>query len=61
MRHDDYRHGIPIKGDFGQGKNTYGLGKIQVKTAKTSFAWINSLFNCHELVGVDQGFLFACD
>ena len=44
QRHDDYRQRIPIEGKFGQGKNAYGLDKIKAKTAKTSFAWINSIF-----------------
>jgi len=44
QRHDDYTQRIPIEGKFGQGKNGYGLNKIKAKTAKTSYAWINSIF-----------------
>jgi len=44
QRHNDYCQRIPIEGKFGQGKSAYGLDKIQAKTAKTSFAWINSIF-----------------
>jgi len=44
QRRNDYCQRIPIEGKFGQGKSAYGLNKIQAKTAKTSFAWINSIF-----------------
>ena len=44
QRHNDYCQRIPIEGKFGQGKSAYGLDKIKAKTAKTSFAWINSIF-----------------
>ena len=35
---------IDIEGKFGQGKRAYGLNQIQAKTARTSEAWINSIF-----------------
>ncbi len=44
QRHKDYTQRIPIEGKFGQGKNAYGLNKIKAKTARTSYAWINSIF-----------------
>jgi hypothetical protein len=44
QRHEDYTQRIPIEGKFGQGKNAYGLNKIKAKTARTSYAWINSIF-----------------
>lgn len=44
QRHENYTQRIPIEGKFGQGKNAYGLNKIKAKTARTSYAWINSIF-----------------
>ncbi len=44
QRQADYRQRIPIEGKFGQGKRAYGLNLIQAKTARTSEAWINSIF-----------------
>ena len=44
QRRADYRQRIPIEGKFGQGKRAYGLNQIQAKTARTSEAWINSIF-----------------
>ena len=44
QRQADYRQRIPIEGKFGQGKRAYGLNQIQAKTARTSEAWINSIF-----------------
>lgn len=44
QRQDDYRRRIPIEGKFGQGKNGYNLNYIRAKTARTSEAWINSIF-----------------
>jgi len=44
QRREDYRQRIPIEGKFGQGKNGYGLNYIRAKTARTSEAWINSIF-----------------
>ncbi len=43
-RREEYRERIPIEGKFGQGKNGYRLNYIRAKTAKTSEAWINSIF-----------------
>ena len=44
QRQQDYRERIPIEGKFGQGKNGYNLNYIRAKTAKTSEAWIRSIF-----------------
>ncbi len=44
QRRQDYRERIPIEGKFGQGKNGYGLNHIRARTAKTSDAWIRSIF-----------------
>lgn len=44
QRQQDYRERIPIEGKFGQGKNGYDLNYIRAKTAKTSEAWIRSIF-----------------
>ena len=44
QRQADYRQRIPIEGKFGQGKRAYGLNQIQAKLARTSEAWINSIF-----------------
>tara|TARA_R110002096_G_scaffold430722_3_gene645018 strand:- start:12802 stop:14394 length:1593 start_codon:yes stop_codon:yes gene_type:complete len=44
QRRQDYRERIPIEGKFGQGKNGYGLNYIRAKTARTSEAWIKSIF-----------------
>ena len=44
QRQADYRQRIPIEGKFGQGKRVYGLNQIHAKTARTSEAWINSIF-----------------
>ncbi|MBT5300008.1 MAG: IS5 family transposase [Rhodospirillaceae bacterium] len=43
-RQKDYRERIPIEGKFGQGKNGYDLNYIRARTAKTSEAWIRSIF-----------------
>ena len=50
QRHEDYRQRIPIEGKFGQGKNGYGLGYIRAKTARTSEAWIRSIFLVMNLI-----------
>ncbi len=44
QRQQDYRERIPVEGKFGQGKNGYGLDYIRARTAKTSEAWIRSIF-----------------
>jgi len=44
QRHEEYCQRIPIEGKFGQGKNGYNLNYIRAKTARTSEAWINSIF-----------------
>ena len=46
----DYRQRIPIEGKFGQGKNGYGLDYIRAKTARTSEAWIRSIFLVMNLI-----------
>ena len=43
-RRADYLGRIPIEGKFGQGKNGYRLNSIRAKSAKTSEAWIRSIF-----------------
>ena len=44
QRQQDYRERIPVEGKFGQGKNGYDLNYIRARTAKTSEAWIRSIF-----------------
>jgi hypothetical protein len=44
QRKQDYLERIPIEGKFGQGKNGYDLNYIRARTAKTSEAWIRSIF-----------------
>jgi len=56
QRHEDYTQRIPIEGKFGQGKNAYGLNKIKAKTARTSYAWINSCFFVMNLLVLAKGF-----
>lgn len=50
QRHEDYCRRIPIEGKFGQGKNAYGLDYIRAKTARTSEAWIRSIFFVMNLI-----------
>jgi len=50
----DYVQRIPIEGKFGQGKNGYGLNRIK---AKTSYAWINSIFLVMNLLVLLRSFL----
>ena len=57
QRHQDYIQRIPIEGKFGQGKNGYGLSRIKAKTAKTSTAWINSIFMVINLLVLLRHFL----
>ncbi|MCH9639077.1 MAG: transposase [Betaproteobacteria bacterium] len=40
----DYRQRIPVESKFWQDKNGYNLNYIREKTARTSEAWINSIF-----------------
>ena len=56
QRRNDYCQRIPVEGKFGQGKNAYGLNKIKAKTAKTSFAWINSIFFIMNLLVLNKVF-----
>ena len=58
QRHEDYTQRIPIEGKFGQGKNGYGLNKIKAKTARTSYAWINSIFFVMNLLVLSRVFYF---
>ena len=44
QRQQDYRECIPVEGKFGQGKNRYDLNYIRARIAKTSEAWIRSIF-----------------
>jgi len=57
QRHEDYVQRIPIEGKFGQGKNGYGLNRIKAKTAKTSYAWVNSIFLVMNLLILLRHFL----
>jgi len=57
QRHEDYRQRIPIEGKFGQGKNGYGLNRIKAKTARTSQAWIRSIFLVMNLLVLYRHFL----
>jgi hypothetical protein len=56
QRQVDYRQRIPIEGKFSQGKRAYGLNQIQAKTARTSEAWINSIFLVMNLLVLLQHF-----
>ena len=57
QRREEYRQRIPIEGKFGQGKNGYGLSYIRAKTAKTSEAWIRSIFFVMNLITLEKIFL----
>ncbi len=57
QRQADYVQRIPIEGKFGQGKSGYGLNRIKAKTAKTSYAWINSIFLVMNLLVLLRSFL----
>jgi hypothetical protein len=56
-RREEYRERIPIEGKFGQGKNGYRLNYIRAKTAKTSEAWINSIFLVMNLLVLVRTFI----
>ena len=58
-RREEYRQRIPIEGKFGQGKNGYRLNYIRAKTAKTSEAWIRSIFLVMNLMVLFKVFLFC--
>ncbi len=57
QRRADYCQRIPIEGKFGQGKHGYGLNRIKAKTARTSQAWIRSIFLVMNLLVLYQHFL----
>ena len=57
QRQADYRQRIPIEGKFGQGKNGYSLNYIRARTARTSEAWINSIFFVMNLLVLIRHFL----
>lgn len=57
QRQADYRQRIPIEGKFGQGKNGYSLNTIRAKTARTSEAWIHSIFLVMNLLVLVRHFL----
>lgn len=57
QRRADYCQRIPIEGKFGQGKNGYGLNRIKAKTARTSQAWIRSIFLVMNLLVLYRHFL----
>ena len=58
-RREEYRQRIPIEGKFGQGKNGYRLNYIRAKTAKTSEAWIRSIFLVMNLLVLVKAFVFS--
>jgi len=58
QRREEYRQRIPIEGKFGQGKNGYRLNYIRAKTAKTSEAWIRSIFLVMNLLVLVKIFIF---
>jgi hypothetical protein len=60
QRREDYRQRIPIEGKFGQGKNGYNLNYIRAKTARTSEAWINSIFLVMNLMVLLKVFIWLC-
>ena len=60
QRREDYRQRIPIEGKFGQGKNGYNLNYIRAKTARTSEAWINSIFLVMNLMVLLKVFIWFC-
>lgn len=57
-RREEYRQRIPIEGKFGQGKNGYRLNYIRAKTARTSEAWIKSIFLVMNLLVLVKSFVF---
>lgn len=57
-RREEYRQRIPIEGKFGQGKNGYRLNYIRAKSAKTSQAWIKSIFLVMNLLVLAKFFVF---
>ncbi|MCH9638201.1 MAG: transposase [Betaproteobacteria bacterium] len=63
QRREDYRQRIPVEGKFGQGKNGYNLNYIRAKTARTSEAWINSIFLVMNLIVLLKVFIWlrACN
>lgn len=60
QRRENYRQRIPIEGKFGQGKNGYDLNYIRAKTARTSEAWINSIFLVMNLMVLLKVFMWLC-
>ncbi len=60
QRHEEYCQRIPIEGKFGQGKNGYNLNYIRAKTARTSEAWINSIFLVMNLLILMRVFFGLC-
>lgn len=56
QRRQDYRERILIEGKFGQGKQGYQLNRIKAKTARTSEAWIRSIFLVMNLLVLYQMF-----
>ena len=59
QRREEYRQRIPIEGKFGQGKNGYRLNYIRAKTARTSEAWIRSIFLVMNLLVLAKIFVFS--
>jgi IS5 family transposase len=48
---------IPIEDKFGQGKRGYSLNTLRAKTARTSEAWIHSIFRVMNLLVLVRHFL----
>ncbi|MGJ0490641.1 transposase [Methylobacter sp.] len=57
QRQADYRQRIPIEGKFDQGKRSYSLNTLRAKTARTSEAWIHSIFRVINLLMLVRHFL----
>ena len=56
QRRQDYRERMLIEGKLGQGKQGYQLHRIKAKTARTSEAWIRSIFLVMNLLVLYQMF-----
>ncbi len=60
QRRLDAPNRIPVEGKFGQREKGYGRNYIQVKTQKTSEAWINSIFLVMNLMVFLRSCRFFC-
>ena len=59
QQREEYWQRIPIEGKFGQGKNGCRLNYVRAKTAKTSEAWIRSIFLIMNLMALGKRFIFS--